>query len=218
MIPGGHLVPLLDWPAGLELVLGSASPRRAELLATVGIPFTIRPAGALPEAELARARLLRDDDPAAYAVRLAELKAAAVAAQVPGRLVLGADTIVVLDGQVLEKPRDPAEAITMLERLSDRTHVVITGVALARGDTLPWSAHAATRVTFVPLRRQRIERYVATGEPLDKAGAYGIQGYGALLVRRIEGCYFNVMGLPLTLLAAGLDRLFEEQRSDDRRG
>ena len=199
--------PLLDWPSGLRLLLGSASPRRTELLATAGIPHDVRPPGALPPGPLAAARALRESDPDAYARRLAELKALAVAADAPDRLVLGADTIVVLDGAVLEKPQDAAEAVAMLERLSGRTHTVVTAVALARGGRLLWSDRDRTRVTFATVPRRRLERYVATGEPLDKAGAYGIQGYGALLVRRLEGCYFNVMGLPLARLADGLERV-----------
>ena len=204
---GGAVVPLLDWPVGLRLLLGSASPRRTELLTVAGIPHDVQPPPPLPADVLAAARALRDTDPDGYALRLAAAKARAVAGAAPDRLVLGADTIVVLDGEVLEKPGDAGEALAMLERLSGRTHTVITAVALARGPALLWHDRDRTRVTFADVPRRRLARYVATGEPLDKAGAYGIQGYGALLVRRLEGCYFNVMGLPLALLAAGLDRV-----------
>jgi len=131
-----------------------------------------------------------------------------VAAGLPGRLVLGADTVVVLDGDILEKPADEAEAERLLGRLSGREHTVITALALCggrAGDGL--AAHESTRVWFLDHDPDALARYVATGEPMDKAGAYGIQGLGALLVERIEGCYFNVMGLPLARLGAMLRSL-----------
>jgi len=122
----------------------------------------------------------------------------------PGRLVLGADTIVILAGEVLEKPRDAAEARSMLARLAGRRHTVISAIALCGGEHCPWQGHESTAVTFLPLAADTIARYVATGEPMDKAGAYGIQGFGALMVSGVEGCYFNVMGLPLALLGHAL--------------
>jgi septum formation protein len=195
--------PFVPWPAGETLVLASRSPRRAELLRTAGIPFEVRPAAEVEELHAARlATLHADPDP--YAEELARLKARDVSARLPGRLVLGADTIVVLDREVLEKPRDEAEARAMLARLAGRRHTVISAVALVTGDQDRWLGHERTDVEFLPLDPDAIARYVATGEPMDKAGAYGIQGYGALMVRRVEGCYFNVMGLPLALLGRAL--------------
>lgn len=141
-------------------------------------------------------------DAADVACAHARAKALAVARELPERLVLGADTVVVLEGELLGKPAGQAEARAMLLRLSGREHEVVTGVALAFGEesrARVLAEHAErTRVCFRALSESEINAYVATGEPLDKAGAYGIQGRGALLVRAIEGCYFNVVGLPLS--------------------
>jgi septum formation protein len=204
------LTPFVRWPAGLVLVLASASPRRAELLRTAGIPFEVRPA---PEVEIDEgngAAALRHD-PARYAVTLALAKAEAVQAAHPTRLVLGADTVVVLDGTILEKPADRADAERILGLLSGRRHRVITAVALLGGPAAPrWTGWEETEVEFLPLAAGAIARYCDTGEPFDKAGAYGIQGYGALMVRRVAGCYFNVMGLPLALLGAALRTVLGE--------
>ena len=195
--------PFIPWPEGQKLVLASRSPRRAELLATAGIPFEV----VLPheESEAAAARELDPAaDPARYAEVLAAAKAHDVAGRLPGRLVLGSDTVVVLDGAVLEKPADEADARRLLGLLADRRHTVITSVALVGGYAGASGVveHEATEVGFLPLTPGAIDRYVATGEPMDKAGAYGIQGYGALMVREVDGCYFNVMGLPLARLGA----------------
>jgi septum formation protein len=206
----GHASPFVDWPAGQRLVLASQSPRRAELLRLAGLPFEVQLPGGV-EAELAAHLASAGATPGDYALALARAKAADVASRLPGRLVLGADTIVVVDGDVLEKPRDEADAVRLLGRLSGRGHTVITAIALRRcipspaaGGGLPpaveLAAAESTAVEFHRLPAAAIARYVATGEPMDKAGAYGIQGYGALMVRRIEGCYFNVMGLPLARL------------------
>jgi len=178
------------------LVLASASPRRAALLAQVGLRFEVHVSDVPEEAdEAGRA-------PQAVALEHARAKALAVAAAAPGRLVLGADTVVVLDGDLLGKPAHAAEAAAMLRRLSGREHEVITAIvfALDAGQGARVLAEHAehTRVVFRELSEDEIAWYVASGEPLDKAGAYGIQGHGALLVRRIEGCYFNVVGLPLS--------------------
>jgi septum formation protein len=200
--------PFVPWPASERLVLASRSPRRADLLRTAGIPFRVQPAGdveAAHAAELARVH----DQPERYAEELARLKAADVRDGVDERLVLGADTIVVLDGDVLEKPADAAEAHAMLARLSGREHVVISAIALLVAGGRTWIGHERTEVTFLPLESGAIDRYVATGEPMDKAGAYGIQGYGALMVRGLRGCYFNVMGLPLALLGRALRETLE---------
>lgn len=200
-----HVAPFLDWPVGLRLVLASRSPRRAELLTVAGIPHEVRPAAEIEE-ELAATLTNLHDDPAAYAVALAVAKARDVADDLPGRLVLGSDTVVVHRGDILEKPRDENEAVELLTRLAGDSHTVISAVALVGGGAgLPgMAAHEETRVEFLPLTHEAIVRYVATGEPMDKAGAYGIQGYGAMMVRRVEGCYFNVMGLPLSRLGAML--------------
>jgi nucleoside triphosphate pyrophosphatase len=170
------------------LVLASGSPRRRQLLEMLGIPVEVRPShvSEVPA---------RGESPRAYAERLAREKAAAV----PGPVVLGADTTVVVEGEMLEKPADAADALRMLRRLQGRTHHVITAVALkTAGGTLV--ATDVTAVTFRPADDDFLRAYVATGEPMDKAGAYGIQGYGAALVERIEGDFFGVMGLPVRLV------------------
>ena len=173
----------------LPLVLASQSPRRRELLATAGIPFTVRAA----EVEEIRAA---GEAPEAYARRLARAKAEA-AWQGRSEIVLGADTIVVLDPEVLEKPRDSADARSMLRRLSGREHVVITGICLRHFSGVV-EDHSATRVRFICLSEAEIETYVASGEPMDKAGGYAIQGLASKFVDHVEGCYFNVIGLPLS--------------------
>ena len=196
-----HLTPFVNWPADLVLVLASRSPRRAELLTIAGIPHEVVFAGEIEE-ELAASLTDLHHDPASYAETLAVAKARDVSDNMPGRLVLGADTVVVLEGDILEKPADPREAVRLVSRLEGRKHVVISAVALVGGSAgeTPVVAHEKTEVEFLPLDTEAIERYVATGEPMDKAGAYGIQGYGAMMVRGVRGCYFNVMGLPLARL------------------
>jgi septum formation protein len=176
-------------PLTIPLVLASQSPRRRELLATAGIPFTVR----VREVEEIRAPGEPPDD---YARRLARAKAEA-AWEDRNEIVLGADTVVVLDQQVLEKPRDQADARAMLRFLSGREHTVITGICLRHpgGSCID---STATRVRFTPLTDAEIDAYVATGEPLDKAGAYAIQGLASKFVERVEGCYFNVIGLPVS--------------------
>ena len=172
-----------------RVILASQSPRRRELLELVGIPHTVQPAD-IDEA------YLPGEEPAAHAQRLAREKAATVAARDPEALVIGSDTIVVVDGDVLGKPRDEAHAAQMLTRLSGRSHVVMTAVAVRWGGR-ERSAVEVVGVTFHPLDVEEIRAYIATGEPMDKAGAYGIQGYGATIVERVDGDYFAVMGLPL---------------------
>ena len=186
------------------LVLASASPRRRELLAQAGYTFEVRPAH-IPE------DLLFGEDPIAYVTRLAREKAQAVFEQLAaepsgaeGLVVLGADTTVTVDGHILAKPEDAADAARMLRLLSGRTHRVITGVALAAGPSVEVAAEV-TAVRFLTLSDEEIAAYVATGEPMDKAGAYGIQGRAARWIPRIEGCYFNVVGLPLALVATLLE-------------
>lgn len=178
-----------------KLILASASPRRRQLLAGLGLPFEAI-AVELDE------QGVNEPTPDRLVRRLAVEKAERVARQRPDAIVIGADTVVVHGGEVLGKPRDASDAVTMLRRLSGQTHHVYTGVAVvcqAEGRELV--EHEVTAVTFGELTPRAIERYVASGEPLDKAGAYGIQGVGATLVRRVEGCYFNVVGLPLYRLA-----------------
>ncbi len=172
-----------------RVVLASQSPRRHDLLALIGIAHDVRPAHIDETSHPGEA-------PAALVERLARGKAAAIAALDPGAVVIGADTEVVLDGAVLGKPADEDDARRMLRRLSGRAHTVLTAVAVARDGALA-SGVEAVEVTFRPLTDATIATYVATGEPMDKAGAYGIQGYGAVIVQRIDGDYFAVMGLAL---------------------
>ena len=175
-----------------RVILASQSPRRRELLALVGIPHVVRPADVDETYGVG-------EEPKAHAERLAREKAAVVAALEPDALVIGSDTIVVVDGDVLGKPRDERHACEMLTRLSGRSHMVMTAVAVQwRG--VKRSAVEVVGVTFHPLTADDIRAYVATGEPMDKAGAYGIQGFGATIVARVDGDYFAVMGLPLQRL------------------
>jgi septum formation protein len=201
------------------LVLASASPRRRELLAQAGFTFEVRPAY-IPEEPRA------GEDPIAYVVRLAREKAeavyagssrsatadpsaavaAATSAQDDSLVVLGADTTVVLDGLILGKPEDAADAARMLRLLSGRTHRVITGVAVVTAARTEVSAEV-TAVKFLTLSEEEIAAYIATGEPMDKAGAYAIQGRAAKWIPRIEGDYFNVVGLPIALVSTLLESI-----------
>ncbi len=182
------------------LILASASPRRSELLTQLGVEFHVHPAD-IDES------VARDEAPGDYVERMAQEKAAAVAALYPGGTrILAADTTVVIDGDVLGKPRDHLDGLAMLARLSGRVHEVITAVCLVGGGETV-SQQVTTRVLFASLDRASCEAYLATDEPWDKAGGYGIQGLGGALVARIEGSYSNVVGLPLyetwQMLAAG---------------
>jgi septum formation protein len=193
------------------LVLASASPRRRELLAQAGYTFEVHPAH-IPEDPLP------DEDPIGYVSRLAREKAEAVFKQLTATdrptgiagldgkalVVLGADTTVTLDNHILGKPEDAADAARMLRLLSGRTHRVITGIALVAAAYVEVAAEV-TAVRFVTLSDAEIAEYVATGEPMDKAGAYAIQGQAARWIPRIEGCYFNVVGLPLALVSTLLE-------------
>ena len=176
----------------VQLVLASRSPRRSQLLSMLGLTFETVPAD-IDEAYRS------GEDPGEHAERLAREKALSVAVSRPGSLVVGSDTVVVVGGVVLGKPESAEQAIDMLLRLQGREHTVATGVAVAR-DTAVASAVEKVAVHFRAFGRETAGAYVATGEPLDKAGAYGIQGYGAALVERIEGDYFAVMGLPVCRL------------------
>ncbi|MFZ2447951.1 MAG: Maf family protein [Syntrophobacteraceae bacterium] len=178
------------------LILASLSPRRKRLLRSVGIEFRIEPSEV--EESGADGASAASATPAEAAQRWACLKARSVSASSPGSWVLGADTIVVLDGRVFGKPADRAEAARMLEALGGRVHEVITGICLTNGENkFLRSGSVATRVCFKPLTGAEIGSYIDTGEPMDKAGAYGIQGIGAFLVKSVEGSYTNVVGLPL---------------------
>lgn len=183
----------------LRVILASQSPRRRQLLTMIGIAHTVVPAD-IDETYPA------GEQPAAHAERLAREKAAAIAVRCPDTVVIGADTIVVIDSRVLGKPRDIEDAARMLRELSGRTHVVHTGVAVSRGGRMV-SGVASVAVTFRALTDEDITAYVATGEPMDKAGAYGIQGYGATIVDHIDGDYFAVMGLALNQLVHLLERV-----------
>jgi septum formation protein len=178
----------------IGLVLASGSPRRRELLARLGLEFTV----VVPDVD---ERSAPGEDPAAYVERVARTKA--LAPTRPGQVVLAADTTVVVEGEILAKPADDAEAAAMLRRLSGRTHVVLTGVAVATNGTVT-SSVTATEVRFRVLDDAEIEAYVATGEPHDKAGAYGIQGPAGAFVASIEGSLSNVVGLPLARTGAML--------------
>jgi septum formation protein len=175
------------------LILASASPRRQELLREAGIQFEVHPAH-IPEERADR------EHPLDYARRLAEEKARAVASRFPGRYILGADTIVVADEHVLEKPVDHADAKRMLRMLSGRGHEVTTAVSLIRPDRRSDTRTATTRVFFRRLSDDEIGQYVAGNEPMDKAGAYAIQGGARGFADRMEGDYSNVVGLPLSLV------------------
>jgi len=202
------------------LILASASPRRRELLTQAGFSFTVESADVDESLRVG-------EDPVAYVLRLAVEKAQAVFARHPTHrgetamggapdvlVVLGADTSVVLDGEILGKPADAADAMRMLRRLSGRTHQVLTGVAaVSRAGTV--SGAETTSVTFSEIPEAELNFYCATAEPLDKAGAYGIQGYAARWIPRIDGDYFNVMGLPIARTA----KLIEDALAEcERRG
>lgn len=178
----------------MKIILASGSPRRRDLLRQLGLAFSIDPADV-------DERVLPEETPEGYAARVAQDKARVAAGRARAGIVIAADTIVALDRDILGKPADAREAERMLQRLSNTMHQVITGVAVMdalTGRTL--SRTSVTRVWFRSLTTREIQSYVSTGEPLDKAGAYGIQERGALLVDRIDGCYFNVVGLPLAVL------------------
>ena len=195
-----------------KLILASSSPRRAEILRNAGFDFEVAPAH-IDES--------RQPDEAAvdYVRRLAGEKARTIARQFASRhaadsaMFIAADTVVVIDNEILGKPSSAANARDMLHRLSGKTHEVCTGLAVLQGNVAAiGTALETTRVTFEPLNEKEIEDYIATGEPFDKAGAYAIQGQGGKFISRIEGCYFNVMGLPLARLYAILRNLKENSQ------
>ncbi len=184
----------------MKLTLASASPRRRELLERAGLRFDVRHSEVIEQPR-------PDEDGASFALRMARDKAVAVSNGASGRLVIGADTVVECDGAIMGKPLDAADARAMLSRLSGRTHTVITAFAIARDGVVRASAAVTSRVTFRALSADEIEAYIATCEPFDKAGAYGIQGFGGTFIDSVEGSRDNVMGLPVAEVLAALARL-----------
>jgi len=172
----------------VQLILASSSPRRRQLLELLGLKFEVRSAN-IDES------IQGGETPSAYVERVAMLKAVRVATQMPQALILGADTAVVVDGRVLGKPQSPADARRMLTLLSGRSHAVLTGIALA--GTHQSSRIVESQIDFRVLSRGEIDWYIRTGEPMDKAGAYGAQGIGSFLIQSVHGSYSNVVGLPL---------------------
>lgn len=183
----------------IRVILASASPRRRQLLTAAGIQFDVIESQ-MPEQHIA-GEPARD-----YAIRMARDKARAVSSRLPDAIVIGADTIVVCENQILEKPADADDARRMLGTLSARTHTVITAFALARGGEILESSPVESNVTFRKLDDAEIDDYIATGEPFDKAGAYGIQGVGGGFIAHVEGSRDNVMGLPTERVVAALAR------------
>ena len=183
----------------MRVILASQSPRRRELLSLVGIEHEVQPAD-IDETPWP------DEAPVPHTERLARAKAGVIASRAPDALVIAADTIVVIDGAILGKPADIPDARAMLRRLSGRSHEVCTAMAVAIGDRVE-SSVVRVPVRFRELDDETITRYVNTGEPMDKAGAYGIQGYGATIVQHIEGDYFAVMGLSLVTVVQLAERL-----------
>ena len=196
----------------MKFILASASPRRRELLASIGFDFEVIPS-AVPEVRGA------GESPEEYVARLSREKAAAVAAKHGDRWVIAADTTVLLGEELLEKPADPADARRMLATIAGKTHIVYTGVTLHHAAAGYHDTRVAeSEVRMLPLTEREIEWYVATGEPLDKAGAYAVQGIGAMFIDSVHGSYTNVVGLPLALLyqmlkRAGIDPLGASGRS-----
>jgi septum formation protein len=189
---------MMDPKTPPPIVLASQSPRRAELIARLGLDFDVQPAD-IDES------YRPGETPPEHAERLAREKAERVARTHPHALVVGSDTIVVIDGDVLGKPKSPEQAVEMLMRLSGRDHEVCTGVAVAMDGRVE-SGLERVRVRFRTLDRHACDEYVATGEPMDKAGAYGIQGFGSAIVQSIQGDYFAVMGLPVARMLGLIER------------
>jgi septum formation protein len=186
-----------------KIILASTSPRRKEILRQAGIKFVCVPSH-IPEHPP-----IRGEDPSDYAIRLATEKAKSILFKAKeNNVILAADTIVCVDGEVLGKPRSSREARRILEMLSGRTHLVVTGVAICDGKTQRiqcWSE--STRVRFVRMHREEIQAYIRSGEPFDKAGAYAVQGKAGKFVERIDGCFYNVMGLPIASVYRRLNLL-----------
>lgn len=187
-----------------RIILASASPRRQQLLKIIGVRFRVIPS------RIEEGNIITSE-PSVYVMAMAQEKARSVAQKIKKGLIIGADTIVVLDGQILGKPHNRTQATSMLQSLSGRTHQVYTGFSLMYVPTLKWiSDFEMTAVHFRRLQDWEIENYVATGSPLDKAGAYGIQDQSALFADRIEGCFYNVVGFPLTKFYLTLNHFLSE--------
>lgn len=182
------------------MILASQSPRRKELLSFIAEDFKIIPA--VGEEKIPNGTLPQD-----AVVMLAQQKAREIRAAYKDETIIAADTVVVVDNDILGKPKSEQQASEMLRRLSGRKHSVLTGVCIIFADGAEKSFYEQTLVEFYPLSEQEIQRYIATGEPMDKAGAYGIQGRGSLLIKRFEGDYFNVVGLPVARLSRELGEL-----------
>lgn len=201
---GGDVNPMIPRKYQDRLVLASNSPRRIDILKGLGFEFEVRPAGEGVE------RGVTHPDPFQLAEVLAREKCNTVAQEFPDSLVIAADTVVILDGEVLNKPADDEQAVRYIARLAGRTHTVVTGLALQnRSDGVDLAGSERTEVTFRELSRGEIEAYAKTGEGRDKAGAYAAQGLGSFLIRRIEGCFYNVVGLPVALLFDMLKKIEE---------
>jgi len=184
-----------------KLILASKSPRRKELLANLGLDFEIMPADLAEQCD-------NFNSFGELVMELARQKGEHIASQHPGRIIIASDTIVVIDNQVLNKPSDIEDAKNMLRTLSGRQHQVYTSLYILDGQQNKIvSDYSVTDVFFITLTEEDIERYVATGEPFDKAGAYGIQGFGSKLVEKISGCFFSVMGFPVALFARRMKEL-----------
>ncbi len=196
--------PMLRLPADITVILASGSPRRKELLTQIGLPFTVIPSSA-------EENIPSGISPDMVVKSLSLLKAADVCKSQPAEaLVIGADTIVVADDEILTKPKDEADAKAMLRRLSGRSHSVLTGLTVMRArDGKSVSVAEETSVYFKDLTDEEIASYIRTGEPMDKAGAYGVQGLGGLFIEKIDGDYYNVVGLPLQRLGRLLQEEFE---------
>lgn len=187
-----------------DIILASQSPRRSELLKMLGLNFTVRPS-------YVEERRRDDLSPVEYVIHNAQRKGAQIAEKLPESLVISADTIVFHNNEILEKPNDKKHAHEILTRLSGNTHEVITGFGLSLQVKNKFVYHhEITKVTFRDLSPEEIDAYVDTAEPLDKAGGYGAQGVGSLLIKRVEGCFFNVIGLPLAYLFVTLDKFLKE--------
>lgn len=186
-----------------SLILASASPRRKQLLTQIGHTFEVIPSH-VPEPAY------QGHDPADYARDLASLKASEIATRYPEALVIGADTIVILGEEVLGKPEDEAQAFEMLTKLAGRNHQVITAYSFQMASAgIEETYHVMTQVHFKDLHEDEIRKYIASGAPFDKAGAYGIQDYSSIFVDRIEGCFYNVVGLPVSDLNENLGQLLQ---------
>ena len=190
---------------GRKLVLASASPRRKLLMEKLGFEFEVIPSN-IDES------VVNGSEPELYVKKLAELKAFSIAESQNNSLVIGSDTIVVIDGEILNKPNDKEHASYLLNKLSGRTHTVHTGICIVDSDNNRSVADVqCTKVTFRNISQFEIDAYIETGSPLDKAGAYGIQDdFGAVFVSNIEGCYYNIVGLPLELLYSMLKNFTKE--------